>query len=246
MTVALAAALYFDRELAANAGPFVSLVEALTPVGHPYLQWHIPIKRKGPPPLALNLGRLVARIISGETSVVGVETALRTPDPDTLFIGVDTTPVAKRPRTLTACRYEAFVGLGVNRVKGVDAILAFADAVAVRAGTIFVAETAASAKAMATCGGGAALSQGQIDRINDSGLYWQPHWGDVIRGPAWGTFLGAHHVDKLGGMTRIERESGCARVIALSSGGAYLQTTPEPTDVVPEALGRFLEPVRHP
>jgi hypothetical protein len=66
----------------------------------------------------------------------------------------------------------------------------------------------------------------------------------VIRGPAWGTFLGAPHVDKLGGMTRIERESGCARVIALESGGAYLQTTPEPTDGVPEALVRFLEPVR--
>lgn len=78
------------------------------------------------------------------------------------------------------------------------------------------------------------------------GLYWRRQWGDVIRGPAWGTFLGAGHVEKLGGMTRIERESGCARVIALGSGGAYLQTTLEPTDAVPETLEWFLEPLRHP
>lgn len=85
----------------------------------------------------------------------------------------------------------------------------------------------------------------QNDRVTD-GLYWRPRWGEVIRGPAWGTFLGAQHVDKLGGIARIERESGCARVIALSSGGAYLQTTAEPTDTVPEHLVQFLESVRHP
>lgn len=246
VSTALAAALYFDREIIASSGAFVSLVEALTPVGDAYLQWHIPLRRKGPPPTALNIGRLAARVMEGKTSVVGVETALRTPDPDTLFIGVDTAPVAERPRTLTSCRYEAFVALGAHRINGLDAIIAFADAVAVRAGVIYVADTAAAAKAMATCGGGATLNQAQLDRVDASGLYWQPQWGDVIRGPGWGTFLDAPHVDKLGGVGRIERESGCSRVIALRSGGAYLQATPEPTDHVPIVLERFLEPVRHP
>lgn len=245
MSRAIAAALYFDHELAANPEPFVALVESLTGVRHAYIQWHIDAENhKSRPPVAFNLKRLVARITKGETSGVGVETALRTPDADTLFVSVNTTPAAKRPEryALTKCRYEATVAIGAGRFAGIDAIAEFADAVGVRAGAIFVADSAEYAAALATGGRGPNLTATQIDRMTD-GLYGRSRWGDVIRGPAWGTFVGAHHVDKLGGMTRIERESGCARVIALSSGGAYLQTTAEPTDAVPEALLRFLEPV---
>ena len=248
MSNAVAAALYFDHELAANPDPLVALVESLTPVGNSFRQSYIDAEnRKMRPPSAFKLGTLIARITRGETSGVGIETAIGSPDADTLNVRVDTTPVAKRPEryALTKCRYQTFVGLGANRIDGIGAIIAFADAVAVRAGAIFVADTAVFAMALASVGGGSTLTRAQIDRIND-GLYWQPHWGNVIRGPAWGTFLGAQHVDKLGGMTRIERESGCARVLPLTSGGAYLQVAPEPTDVVPEALVRFLEPVRHP
>jgi len=247
MSSAVAAAFYFDCELAANPEPFAALVESLTPVGHSYLQWHIDAEnRKARPPSAFDLVRLLARITSGETSVVGVETALRTRDAGALFIGVDTTPVAKCPEryTLTKCRYEAIVAIGAERFEGVDALINFADSVAVRAGAIFVADTMEYARAFASGGSGPTLTAAENDRITD-GLYWRPRWGEVIRGPAWGTFLGAHHVDKLGGMTRVER-SGCARVIALRSGGAYLQTTLAPTDAVPDALVRFLEPVRHP
>jgi hypothetical protein len=240
--------LYFDHELAANPAPFVTLIESLTSVTHPYIQWHIDAdNHKTRPPVAFNLRRLVARIAKGETSGVGVETALRTRDADTLFVGVDTTPVARRPEryALTKCRYEARIGLGAHRVDAIDAIIEFADAVTVRAGAIFVADTASYATALATGGGGSTLTAAQIDRITD-GLLMRSRWGEVIRGPAWGTFLGARHVDKLGGIARIEREAGCARVIALSSGGAYLQTTDEPTDIVPEQLVRFLDPVRQP
>jgi hypothetical protein len=145
-------------------------------------------------------------------------------------------------RSLTKCRYEAVVAVGAERFDGVETLIKFADSVATRAGVIFVANTMEYARALASGGSGPTLNATQIDRITD-GLLTRSRWGDTIRGPAWGTFLGAHHVDKLGGMTRIDRESGCARVIALSSGGAYLQTSAEPSDVVPEALIRFLEPV---
>jgi hypothetical protein len=247
MSSAVAAALYFDHELAADPRPFVALVESLTAVGNSFRQSYLDTEnRKMRPPTEFDLKRLVARITKGMTADVGVETALRTPDVDTLFVAVDTTPVAKRPEryALTKCRYEATVAIGAARFDNVDAIVNFADSVAARAGAIFVANTAEYARALATGGSGPTLTAAQNDRITD-GLYWRPRWGDVIRGPEWGTFLGAPHVDRLGGLERIKRESGCARVIALSSGGAYLQTTPEPTDEVPEPLVRFLEPVRH-
>jgi hypothetical protein len=244
---AVAAALHFDYELAANPKPLVGLVETLATPGR-FRQSYIDAQNhKMRPPSALRLDALIRRVAMGETSGVGIETATGTPDVDTLNVRVDTTPVAEHPEryTLTKCRYQAFIGLGAHRVHGIDAIITFADAIGVRAGSIYVADTAEYAMALASGGGGPTLTRTQIDRITD-GLYWRPRWGDVLRGPAWGTFLGASHVEKLGGMTRIEREAGCARVTALSSGGAYLQTTLEPTDAVPEALVRFLEPVCRP
>ncbi len=241
-----ASALYFEYELAANPAPLMRLLETLAAGGDAFQQWHIPEKRKGPPPSAFNLKGLVARVTKGNTWMVGVETPRNTADADSLFVTAQTTPLTKRSGTLTKCRYETCVVLGARRTECIDAIIAFADAVAARAGAIFVADTVDLAAAIATTSGRSNLTEAQRDRIPEDDLYWQPHWGDVIRGPAWGTFLGVHHVAKLGGISRIERDSGCARVIALGSGGAYLQTTHEPTDDVPEALVRFLEPVRYP
>jgi hypothetical protein len=244
MSVAVAAALHFDHELAANPKPLVGLVETLATLGR-FRQSYIDAQNhKMRPPSALRLDSLIMRVARGETSGIGIETAIGTPDADTLNVRVDTTPVAKHPEryTLTKCRYQAFIGLGAHRVQGIDALIAFAEAIAVRAGAIYVADTAEYAMALASGGGSPTLTRAQIDRITD-GLYWRPRWGDVVRGPAWGTFLGAPHIEKLGGIARVEREAGCYRVISLRSGGAYLQTTPEPTDAVSEALVRFLEPV---
>lgn len=245
MSAAIGAVVHFDHELAANPEPLVALLATLTSAAGTHRQWHIPEKGKGPPPSPFNLKRLVARVGRGNTWCVGVETPSNTPDADALLVTAGTTPLSKPSRSLTKCRYDAFIGFGSRRTVGVDAIIRFAESVRVRAGAIFVADTTEHVRALATGDGGATLTAEQLDRVTD-GLYWRPRWGEVIRGPAWGTFLGASHVEKLGGMTRIEREAGCARVTALSSGGAYLQTTLEPTDAVPEALVRFLEPVSRP
>lgn len=129
--------------------PFVALVESLTAVGS-FRQSYIDTEnRKMRPPTAFDLKRLLARISKGTTADVGVETALRTPDADTLCLAVDTTPVAKRPEryALTKCRYEATVANCAARFENVDAIVNFADSVAARGGAIFVANTAEYARA---------------------------------------------------------------------------------------------------
>src|SRR2546428_14010946 len=54
---------------------------------------------------------------------------------------------------------------------------------------------------------------------------WESRWGEVIRGPAWGTFLDASHIKRLGGFERIERDGGCAHVRRLTSGGDFLAAT---------------------
>ena len=54
--------------------------------------------------------------------------------------------------------------------------------------------------------------------------------GDRIRGPEWGTFLGAHHVAKLGDLERVRAESGCAAMRSLPHGGGYLQVTKQIDD----------------
>ena len=81
-------------------------------------------------------------------------------------------------------------------------------------------------------------------------MYWESRWGDVIRGPAWGTFLDASHVERLGGFERIERDSGRDRVKRLTSGGGFLEATSPSAPMLDHDdhgrltdLARFLEPV---
>jgi hypothetical protein len=246
VTKALAAAIYFDHELSSNLEPLAALTADLTAAGGSFRQWHIDVdNRKAPPPTRFDLDKMIGRVRKGETSVVGVETEPGTRDEDSMVMTVGTTPVAERPEryALTRCRYEAIIALGATRVECLESVIEFADAVSVRAGAIFVADSATYAIALAAGGGGLSLSAADVDRITN-GLIGRSRWGDIIRGPAWGTFLGAAHVERLGGMDRIARESGLARVVALSSGGAYLQASLHPSEEVPPDLIRYLEPVR--
>ena len=262
--LALGAGLHFDFELAADPQPFERIVGDLfrvgsAPAGGTFYQWLIDVEnRKAPPPAPLDLPALVRSIARGDVSTAAAETAPMTGDADQMLVRASTTPIAKRPErfALTRCRYDCVASFGSARLREVgaqralDAVVAFADAVGVRAGAMHWAESALYATGLASCGGSGPLSRDQIDRITDL-MYWRPRWGDVIRGPAWGTFLGPTHAERLGGLARIERESGCARVIGLTSGGAFLQATPLDAPLIEgrddgevlAGIAAFLEPV---
>ena len=227
---ALGAAIHYDFELAAKPKPFEVLVEGLfgtsSPRGEPR-HWFIDVhNRKAPPPAPLNLLKLVRPVAGGGIATAAVETAPNTADPDMMLVRAGTAPIDKQPErfTQTKCLYDAVAVIGsaqlrqVGMQRALDAIVAFA-------GVVHCADSAAYAAGLASCGGSPALSREQVGHITDL-MYWRPRWGDIIRGPAWGTFLGAAHVERLGGVGRIERQGACAQVIALHSGGAFLQATP--------------------
>lgn len=134
-------------------------------------------------------------------------------------------------RSLTKCRYAIWGAVGAEALqrigaeRAVDAIVVFAGAVAARAGVMQWATTTVYASCLAAGANSSQLSRDENRHVTDL-MYWQPRWGVVIRGPQWGTFLGAEHVRALGGVDKIGAESGCARVVPLASGGAFLQATP--------------------
>jgi hypothetical protein len=259
---ALGAAIHYDFELAATPRPFEVLIEELFGAASPggeLRQWFIHVEdRKAPPPAPLDLRQLVGLVARGGLAIAAAETAPNTADEDMMLVRAGTTPIAKRPERFsqTRCRYDAIAVFGAARLREVgtqralDAIIAFADAVGARAGVVHWADRAAYAAGLASCGGNTTLSREQIGHITDL-MYWQPRWGDVIRGPAWGTLLGAVHVERLGGVGRIEREAPCTRVIALRSGGGFLQATPIEAPLVEDCyddgalapLAGFLAPV---
>ena len=259
---ALGAAIHYDFELAATPKPFEVLVERLfgrvSSKGE-LRNWFIDVhNRKAPLPAPLNLRKLVRLVVEGGVAIAAVETAPKTADPGMMLIRAGTAPVDKDPErfTQTKCLYDAVAVVGsaqlrqVGTQRALDAIVAFADAVRARAGVVHCADSAAYAAGLASCGGSPALSREQVEHITDL-MYWRPRWGDIIRGPAWGTFLGAAHVDRLGGVGRIERQGACAQVIALRSGGAFLQATPIETPLIEgrddggvfTRLGQILAPV---
>jgi hypothetical protein len=259
--LALSAALYYDCELAASSLPLVALVGELFGglPGGDLRHWCTPVAdRKSPPPESLDLKRLGRLVERGGVAMAAAETAPDTPDAERMLVRAGTTPIAKRPERFsqTRTRYDAIAVLGAARLRlvgaqrALDAIVEFADAVGARAGTVFWAETAAYAEGLASCGGRMSLSREQVRHITDL-MFCQPRWGEVIRGPAWGTFLSAAHVDRLGGVARIERDAGCTRVVGLGSGGAYLQLAPIDEPLVEDrgddgrlaTLATFLTPV---
>lgn len=230
---ALGAALYFDVELAIDPRPFAAVVKTLADSSRTScLQWTMDVENDGPPPTSFDLDALISLIAAGSVSTAAVETVPQTPDADRMFVSAGTTPAAKRPERFvhTRCRYDFKASIGAARLRdlgasrALEAIVEFGDAVAARAGVVYWADTTVYASCLASFAHNDLLSREQSDHISDL-MYWRPRWGDLIRGPAWGTFLGATHVATLGGIPIIERESG-ARVVALRSGGAFLQATP--------------------
>jgi hypothetical protein len=247
--LALGAALHFDTELAADPQPFARLVAALADDTTGLFRWSLDLRNRPREPAPLHFARLPASIKLGRTSVIGIQTPRGTPPAERLLAQAGVAPRAAHPERIvqTRCLYDAIIGLGHARATehAVAAIVAFADAVAARAGVVHWATSPGYADGLASFGGDGTLSAAQIDHITDM-MYWQPRWGDVIRGPAWGTFLSAAHVATLGGIARVEHDSPCARVVALASGGAFLQATPKPCaepDLPLDELVAFLAPV---
>jgi len=237
---AFAAVFYFDVELAANVAPFERLLEALFSRNRGFYQFLIPVENtKAQPPKPLDLGKLLERIADGVVSVAAVETPPKTPDSEQMRVSVNTTPLANQPERFsqTRCRYACDAEFGaasmdeIGAQAVVDAIVAFADAVGARAGIALWADTTIFASSLVTCGGSSKLTREQDQRVLAL-IDGQSRWGDAIRGPQWGTFLGPALVERLGGIARIVRESGCARVVSLTSGGAFLQATPIDAPIV--------------
>src|SRR4051812_28705991 len=259
---ALGVALYFDTELFSDPAPFAELVRALFDVESSdgtFTQWtHRVDNRRMPPAKPYKLSTLLEKVAKGDMRSAAVETRPGTPDADHMLVYAATGPAATLPVPFApqTWRYDFEASLGAARLRAigpprvVDLVVAFADAVAAKAGVIHWAETARYASALASCSGNSSLSPEQSRKAADP-LYWKSNWGQIIRGPAWGTFLSAAHVDALGGFLRIETVSRCARVVRLASGGAFLQATLIDEPIVDDhddnnqlaELARFLAPV---
>ncbi|MDQ3367581.1 MAG: hypothetical protein M3680_19340 [Myxococcota bacterium] len=130
-------------------------------------------------------------------------------------------PLVPRP-----WRYDTAIAIGgddlarVGMQRAVDSIVAFADAVAVKAGILYWADSVTYASALATGGFSGGLTSEQERHVRDSHDL-SNYWGRIIRGPAWGTFLNAAQVSILGDLTKLHP----AKVVLLRSGGAYVQLT---------------------
>lgn len=116
----------------------------------------------------------------------------------------------------------------IGAATAIDAIVAFADAVVVHAGIVFWASSATYASAFATGGLTVGLSAAEQRAVRDSHDR-SNHWGRIIRGPTWGTFLNAKQVAALDDVSTLP----ASKIVRLASGGAFVQLTPinEPTDV---------------
>lgn len=229
---ALGCAVYFDTDLAADAGPLAVLWDRLAPAvpADRLTQWTSSERTqqvgKPAPFVAESLRRKIER---GDTASAALETRPGTPDPEQLLVLAQTTPAAKLREGVPPrhWRYSLIVALGaiplarLGPQAAVDAVVAFASAVVVKAGVMHWTATTSYASGLAM-GAGGGLTAAQEGRVADS-LYWRTHWGRIIRGPSWGTFLSGAHVDQLGGLTSVQ--GSCARVVPLASGGAFLQLT---------------------
>lgn len=225
-TLALGAAVYFDHELAADPRPLVTLWRRIAT--QPELRsWSLTAK-SSTKPVDFNAARLASRIESGATTTVGVESRNRD-----ITVIAQTAPAASLDRRPPAPRwkYDLAVGLSADRVSalGQDAVIAalceFAGAVAASAGVVVWSPSLDFARALALLSSGPDLPRAHVSVLVDA-LVTRSRWGDVIRGPEWGTFLSSAHVATLAGSAL-----PVANTIALSSGGAFLQATEAPFDI---------------
>jgi len=224
--LALGAAVYFDHELAANARPLATLWRHIAT--QPNLRsWSLTAK-SATKPVDFDAAQLASRIESGKTTTVGVESVNR----DVTIIaqtgpaeGLDRRPPAPR------WQYDLAVALSAEHVAalGQDAVIAalceFAGAVSASAGVVVWSGSLDFARALALLSSGPDLPPPHVTALVDAQLT-RSHWGDIIRGPEWGTFLSAAHVAALADV-----RLPVAKKIPLSSGGAFIQVSPEPFDV---------------
>jgi hypothetical protein len=224
--LALGAAVYFDHELAADPRPLVTLWSRIAT--QPELRFWTLTAKRSTKPAEFNVAQLTSRIESGETTAVGVETRNR----DVTIIA-QTTPAANLDRRPPAPRwtYDLAVALSDDRVAalGRDVVIAalceFAGAVSASAGVVVWSPSLDFARALAFLSSGPDLSRAHVTALVDAQIT-RSRWGNVIRGPEWGTFLSAAHVAKLEGRTLPG-----ANTTPLASGGAFVQLAVEPFDV---------------
>lgn len=224
MTLSLGAALYYDTDLSTNPKSLRALWEALTR-NRPgeLIQWtgtQRTVGAKEP----LDIDSLTEAVASGELATAAIEA-----ESGALLVLSHTTPAAKLPMPLVprSWKYDTAIAISgdylaqIGSDHAVDAIVAFADAVAVRAGVVFWADSVTFASGLATGGLTGSLRPEQERAVRDSHDL-SNHWGRIIRGPAWGTFLGEAHVTRLGDVASLP----ATRVVRLSSGGAFVQLAP--------------------
>ncbi|MBA3541016.1 MAG: hypothetical protein H0T79_15505 [Deltaproteobacteria bacterium] len=221
--LSLGAAIYYDTDLSTDPAALRTLWEALTQeIQAPLIQWTGTVSqvgKKGP----LDLAKLDHAVASGDCATAAIETAA-----SGLLVLSHTTPAArlKEPLVPRPWRYDTAVAISgellspLGRQQAVEAIVGFADAVAAKAGVVYWTDSVAFASALATGGLGSGMTSEQEHTARDSHDL-SNHWGRIIRGPAWGTLLGAAHVAKLGDVTRLP----ATRVMPLNSGGAFVQLT---------------------
>jgi hypothetical protein len=236
--LSLGAALYFDHELAAEPAPLVALWKRLAkPAG--LVQW-ASTGRTSSKPVPLNLSRLASRVASGRTVWATISghprrgfLVLAQTEPHVL---VD---LGEPPREWT---YDLVVVLSpsdldtIGRGEVIEALCEFAGAVSATAGIVVWSESWDYASALAMLSSGIDLPPEQVKRMM-AAYYWRSSWGQVIRGPSWGTFLSQTHVATMGDLSKLP----AARIIPLSSRGAFVQATAEPFDVSspPARLGEL-------
>ena len=223
MSLSLGAALYYDLDLSTGTTPLRGLWNALThdlPASK-LVQWTGTVSRVGKKQ-PFDLAGIEAAVATGNAATAAIE------NDDGLLV-LSHAPAAanlRAPLVPRPWRYDTAIAISgddlakIGSQRAVDAIVAFADAVTVQAGILFWTDSVAYASALATGGIGAGLTSEQERHVRDSHDL-SNHWGRIIRGPAWGTFLNAAQVATLGDLTKLHP----ARVVPLRSGGAYVQLT---------------------
>jgi hypothetical protein len=223
MSLNLGAALYYDLDLSTGPTPLRLLWEALTRAlpASKLVQWTGSVSRVGKKQ-PFDLAKIEAAVATGNAATAAIET-----DEGLLVLSHATAAAELRePLVPRPWRYDTVITISgddlaeIGSQRAVEAIVAFADAIAVQAGVVYWTDSLAYASALATGGISGALTSAQERHVRDSHDL-SNHWGRIIRGPAWGTFLNAAQVAILGDLTKLHP----ARVVALRSGGAYVQLT---------------------
>jgi hypothetical protein len=223
MSLNLGAALYYDRDLSTDPTPLRVLWEALTNAlpAAKLVQWTGTVSRVGKKQ-PFDLAKLEAAVATGNAASAAIES-----DEGLLVLSHATAAAELRaPLVPRPWKYDTAIAISrddlaeIGSQRAVEAIVAFADAIAVQAGILYWTDSVAYASALATGGISGGLTSAQARHARDSHDL-SNHWGRIIRGPAWGTFLNAAQVALLGDLTTLHP----ARVVALRSGGAYVQLT---------------------